>query len=74
MSPRTKTIRIKLTPEEKQEYRAIAFTFTLGKDKRLIIEEEWDVWDDIYALGIEISVPARVWAEALAWLAREGTE
>lgn len=60
-------LEIALTPEESGASTVVGFTFKRLEGGGMSITEQWDGYDEIYADGVMIKIPARVWNEALAW-------
>lgn len=53
--------------ERKSDSGVMAYTFNVHNGF-VSFGEEWPGHDEIYAAGISIAVPQRIWAEAWPWL------
>lgn len=64
-----KTKRFELTEEERKLCNVVAISFGIDKAGCFYVREEWGgiIWSD----GITVTIPPRIWAAGLAWLAGE---
>lgn len=60
-------LQIELTPQECEGSTVVGFKFKRLAGGGMAITEQWDGHDELYADGVMIRIPARVWNEALAW-------
>lgn len=62
-------LRVPLTKEERKErYGVTAISFEVNEQGGFIITEEWDHPDELYSSAVRISVPPRIWHEAVSVL------
>jgi hypothetical protein len=58
-----------LTKKESEVYSCTAIWFAVYSDGNVVIRESWDHQDEIWSDGIGIEVPARIWKDAMKWMA-----